>query len=322
MKSRISWSIVALVFVVCAIGLYLSTHDELFSAFQHISLRAILLLAALRLLLLMTNGLFLREVAYKFRVRLAPKEWFGLSVVSSMANYIAPFSSGVVARATYLKRCHNFPYSQFLAFIASSYLVTAWVASLVGVATLLTLYGTVSFSWQITVVFVIVSIGTLAVAKLPSVRLPWNNRPAEALNASFRDWSVVKGDRPLMVRLMTYAFVNILLNALSFWIAYKALGSSVFFSVALLIAVLAIFSGLVNLTPGNLGIQEAVVSLSSGLLGTGIGQGLLATLVIRAVTMVVIFGLAPLLSFLLAQELSRVNRARETRDSVCETDIQ
>lgn len=322
MKSRHSWSIVALVLVVSAIALYLNSHRELFSAFQNISLTAVLLLVALRLLLLMTSGLSLREVAYKFGVRLAPKEWVGLSVLSTATNYIAPFSSGSIARASYLKRRHDFPYRQFMAFIGSKYLVTAWVAGVVGVATLLSLFGTGFFSWQITIWFVIVTVGISVAAKLPCVSLPWKNRPSEVLNASLRDWAVVKDDRLLMARLMTYALMKILANGLSFWIAYKALGSSVYFTVALLIAVLATFSGLVNVTPGNLGIQEGVVSLASGLLGTGIGQGLVATLLIRGVGMVVIFGLAPLFSFLLAQELSRANRSTETHDSVFKADIQ
>ena len=322
MKSRHSWSIVALVLVVTAIALYLNSHRQLFSAFQNISFPDVLFLAALCLLLLMTSGLALRVFACKVGVRLTPKEWFGLSVVSTMTNYIAPFSSGSIARASYLNRCHNFPYRQFIAFIGSNYLVTAWVAGVVGVVTLLSLFATGFFSWQITIWFVIVTVGTSVLAKLPSVTLPWKSRPTEALNASFQDWALVKDDRALIARLMTYALVNILVNGLSFWTAYKALGSPISFTVALLIAVLALLSGLVNLTPGNLGIQEAVVSFSSGLLGTGIGQGLLVTLLIRAVSMVVIFGLAPLFSFLLAQELSRVIRSKETRDSAFETDIQ
>jgi hypothetical protein len=64
------------------------------------------------------------------------------------------------------------------------------------------------------------------------------------------------------------------------------------------------FSLLVRITPGNLGIQEAVVSLSSGLLGIGTGQGLLVSLLIRVATMIPTFTLGPVFSFLLTRKLA------------------
>ena len=303
MTGRSYWSIVVLVLVVAVIALYLNSQRQLLAAFGNVSFSSIIYLIALRLLFLAINGVFLRDFASKFGVRLSLKEWFGLSVVTTMGNYITPFSGGLIARATYLKYRHAFPYAQFATLLASNYLVTFWVVGVVGVLTL-TFVGAVQFSWQVALFFAAVVMVISTLVMLPSARLPWNNRLAKVINTSLEGWALVKNDKSLLVRLVVYTLVNILLNAFSFWVAYSALGSPVSFAAALLIGLLTVFSLLINVTPGNLGIQEAVVSLSSGLLGAGEGQGLLAALLIRAATLVLAFILGPTFSFLLTRELT------------------
>jgi uncharacterized membrane protein YbhN (UPF0104 family) len=300
MRARSYWSIVVLILVVAAMALYLNSQRQLLAALYNISVAAILYLVILRLLFLATNGLFLREFASKFGIRLAVKEWFGLAVITTMGNYITPFSGGLIARATYLKHRHAFPYAQFATLLASNYLVNFWV---IGVVAILVLLAT-QFHWQIAVFFSLVVIVISLLVVLPAVRLPWGNRLARLVNAALEGWTLVKSDSNLLARLVAYTLVNILANGLSFWVAYDALGYSLSFGGALLISLLAAFSILVNVTPGNLGIQEAVVSLSSGLLGAGSGQGLLAALLIRAATLVSAFSLGPIFSLLLTKELT------------------
>ena len=161
MKLRRSWSIVVLVLVLGGIVLYLSSQPELLAALRNVSLEAILWLVILRLLFLGTNGLFLRESAFSFRVRLMPREWFGLSVVTAMGNYIAPFSGGMIARAAYLKRRHSFPYAEFVALLASNYLVNFWVIGVVGIAALSTLGTALWFYWRVLVFFATVVLSLL-----------------------------------------------------------------------------------------------------------------------------------------------------------------
>ena len=303
MKLKRSWSIVVLVLVLAGIALYLGFQPELLAALENISLEAVLWLVVLRLLFLGTNGLFLRDSVDKFGVRLMPREWFGLSVVTTMGNYITPFSGGMIARAAYLKRRHSFPYAQFVALLASNYLVNFWVIGVVGVAALSTLGTELRFYWQVLAFFAAVVVSISGLVAFPSVTLPWGSRLARLVNTSLQGWAFVKRDMSLLTRLVAFALVNIVLNGLSFWVAYAALRSSVSFGAALLVGLLAAFSILVNVTPGNLGVQEAVIGLSSELLGTGSGQGLLVALLIRAATLILVFTLGPLFSLLLTREL-------------------
>jgi uncharacterized membrane protein YbhN (UPF0104 family) len=298
-----SWSILVLVLVLAGIAVYLSSQPGLLVTLENIPFEATAYLVVLRLLFLGTNGLFLRESASKFGVQLRPREWFGLSVVTTMGNYIAPFSGGMVVRAAYLKRRHAFPYTQFATLLASNYLVNFWVIGVVGIFALSTLGAALWFHWQVLVFFAVVVVSISALVVFPSITLPWENRLVQHVNTSLRGWGLVKKDMSLLTRLMAFTLVNIVLNGFSFWVAYSALGFPVSFRVALLVGLLAAFSILLNLTPGNLGVQEAVVSLSSELLGTGAVQGLLVALLIRGATLIPVFTLGPIFSFLLTREL-------------------
>jgi uncharacterized membrane protein YbhN (UPF0104 family) len=303
MKRRKYWPIVVLVLVVAAIAWYLYSQPHLLTAFRNVSLSAIIYLVGTRLLFLGTNGLFLREFAAKFGVALTAKEWFGLSVVTTMGNYITPFSGGMVVRATYLKHRHKFPYARFATLLASNYLVTFWVVGVVGALTLLTFGKAMWAYWQLFVFFIAVAISISALILFPAARLPLENRIAKALNTALAGWKLVKNDQVLLAKLVAYTLVNISLNALCIWVAYDALGSPVPFRSALLVGLLTSFSLLIGITPGNLGIQEAVVSLSSGLLGIGAGQGLLAALLVRGATILPAFTLGPVFSFSLTHTL-------------------
>jgi len=60
---------------------------------------------------------------------------------------------------------------------------------------------------------------------------------------------------------------------------------------------------LIYITPGNLGVQEIIISITSGFLGTGLGKGLLVALLIRATTLIPVFSLGMIYSILLANDL-------------------
>ena len=115
---------------------------------------------------------------------------------------------------------------------------------------------------------------------------------------------MVKQDQVLAAKLVIYTLIVLLLNGASFWMAYWAIGHTISFAAALVTSLLLAFGVLINITPGNLGIQEAVISLSSELLGSGAGLGLVVALLIRATTLVVVFSLGPIFSFVLARELA------------------
>jgi uncharacterized membrane protein YbhN (UPF0104 family) len=296
-------SLLVLLIIILLIAVYLWNQRELLEALQNITLVIFLALVLLRLAIMVLNGLFLHIFALKFDVHLHTLEWFGLAAVTTMGNYITPLSGGLVARAAYLKHRHQLPYTQFTTLLASNYIVMFW---LIGVAGLLVLGWLGLFEldkWPIILLFGIVVVGISLFVMLPPFYFQSNNRWLQRLNRLTEGWQQIRTDRKLLLKLIICTFLVIVVNGLSFWIGYQALGITISFSVGLLLGLVAAFSIFINITPGSLGVQEAMVSLSSELLGAGAGQGLLVVLLIRAATIVSAFTLGPLFTIWLTNQV-------------------
>lgn len=304
MKRNKYISIVVLIAVIIGIFLYLRTQPKLLTTLGSLSWPLMAVIIICRLFFLVTNGLYQKTFAKKFEIDLKFVEWFGLSVVTTMGNYITPFSGGMVARAAYLKHQHEFAYARFATLIASNYLVVFWVVGVVGFSILAVFFPLKEVYLSLALIFLVVSLVISMLILLPNIRLPGNYRLARILNTSLEGWNIVKNDRRLLAQLVLYTVANILLNGLSFWIAYTALGVQIPFNSALLISLIGIFSVFLNITPGNLGIQEIVVSISSNLLGAGSGEGLIVALIVRTATLLLVFVLGPIFSYILAKRLA------------------
>ncbi len=307
-KSRV-WSVAVGVIVVVAILIYIYYQPYSLRFLKNVSLSNLIFLIIIRILFQTINGLLLRECASTFGTVLKPKEWFGLSVVTTMGNYLSPFSGGMVARAAYLKHRHAFPYARFASLLAASYLIYFWAIGVVGVITMITSGEKLAFYWQVFsfLVAVVLIISTLIM--LPPVKFPRTNRLTAMINNSIDGWTFIKADKALLFKLAIYSLISIFLNGVSFWIAFITLADfPISFGTVFLISLLSVFSILFNLTPGNFGIQEAIISLTSGLFGIGTGIGLLASLLIRAASLIPIFTLGPIFSFVLTRELTDTAR--------------
>ena len=82
-----------------------------------------------------------------------------------------------------------------------------------------------------------------------------------------------------------------------------SIGLHISFLQAFIISLIGIFSLILNITPANLGVQELVIGFASEyLLIDGGAEGLLAALVVRAATIILVFSLGPLFSFILARD--------------------
>ena len=315
MRNNRVWSVAVVILVALAISLYIYYQPYSLRFLKNVSLSSLVFLIIIRILFQAINGLLLREFASKFGTLLKPKEWFGLSIVTTMGNYISPFSGGMIARAAYLKHRHAFPYAQFASLLAASYLIYFWAIGVAGVITVITSGENLAFYWQILsfLVGVVLIISILII--LPPVRFSRINRLTTIINSSMNGWAFIKADKALLLKVAIYTLIGIVLNGLSFWVAFMALADfPVSFGAVFLISLLSVFSILFNLTPSNFGIQEAIISLTSGMLGIGAGLGLMASLLIRVASLIPAFTLGPIFSVVLTRELTG-NKRRNDDDN-------
>jgi uncharacterized membrane protein YbhN (UPF0104 family) len=302
---RSVFSIFLLLASCLGIIIYLATHIELLKSLRNILIAQAILLIILRTLFTGVNGLYLKIFTTKFHVQLSVKEWFGLPFITYMGNQITPLSGGMIARAIYLKHRHSLSYTRFATLLAANYLVIFWVAGLVGMLACFSLGSLHSTQWLLATFFATVVVLISVIISLPSFSLHGRNRIVRIMNASLEGWSVVKSDRNLLVSASFITLISIVLNSASFWLAYHSINISLSPQAAVLISLLPSFFIVMNITPGNLGIQEAVISITSGLVGGGIGEGLLVALLIRASTLLPAFTFGPIFSIVLIRSLNR-----------------
>lgn len=303
-KKRI-WIIIATVVSVVAIVVSLASQRHLFGYLEHVSLITTTELIAIILLFHAFNGLLLRVVASKFDVVLELKEWFGLPFVTAMGNYITPFAGGMLARASYLKHRHSFPYAKFVSVLGASYLIYGWVCGITGIATVSLLAEGSAYTTELILFFVAMVLILSFCGVMPAVRIPGENPAIRFLNSAVEGWVLIRRDMGLLMKLALCTSATILLNGIAFRLAFGALSDGpVSFGISFLISIFFSFSIFVRVTPGNLGVSEAIATLASEFLGMGAGIGFMASLLIRAASLIPIFTLGPLFSLLLARELT------------------
>jgi len=300
---KMVFSLILTLGIAGGIGLYLVHNPELVALFYGISLRHAVLLVLMCVLSFGTSGLYLKVFAGKFGMYLRPREWFGLTVVTTMGNYLTPFSGGLIARASYLKHRHAFSYTRFLAMMAANYLIAFALISLTGIVTLLTLPEKQDESWLVLIFFFATLITVWLVSIFPSITAGSKNQMVLLAQRATEGLDIIRRDPVLLGKLIVLTLMNILIGALLFYVAFISLGSMLPFRVALLIYLLTTFTLLINITPGNFGIQEAGTSMAAAILGAGVEMGLMASLMIRAATILSAFSLGPVFSYLLSKEL-------------------
>ena len=296
----------ALFFIVAAgIGFYMKHNPGLIGYIRDISSWSMIILFMVSIATIVANGLCLRTFAIKFSIHLNWKEWFGLASVTAMGNYLTPFSGGLVARAAYLKHRYDFPYSHFLAVLAANYMIAFAAISVTGIITALTRTGIGSHSWPVLLFFIATLSTILLVSYAPSMAAGKQYRLLRLVQPALEGFDIIRRDRALWGKLITLTFFNAAAGGLLYFVAFASVGFAVPFTVALLIYLLTSFTILINITPGNLGVQEAATSLAASILGAGADMGLLAALIVRAVAILSAFALGPIFSYLLSKELTK-----------------
>lgn len=288
---------------IAAIIVYLRANQEIWQLLGNLTVEQVLLLIGVRILFLGLNGVLLYLIAQKFQVTLRTSEWFGLAYVTALFNYMMPFSGGMLIRATYLKVKHDIAYAQFAAWLAATYFVIFFVTGIINAFLAWQLTTAVPEAWVLVGLFSAMVAGIVILLLIPSFRFPGGNRLFRLGNTALNGWDAIKSDNRLLVNLTLFTVLLFLTNGLSFWLAYHSLGIAVSWSAAFIVSLANIYSAVISLTPGNIGLQEAMVSIFSELTGAGMEESLLTILLVRATTLVSVFTLGPLYTFWLARHL-------------------
>ncbi len=303
MKAKQTISFLVILITLSLLLYYVSRHISDFQQLFSLSLShlwTILLIIIITLLNFFLTGTLNNELMKPFGISLRKKEYFGLAIVTNFYNYITPFRGGMAVRALYLKKKHNFAIVNFLATLSAVYVIIFLIASFLGIISMLIinyLYGI--FNLPIFILFLsILLFLTLIIIispELPESKNKWLNRFIKVING----WHLIKNNKRVISVVSIITLTSLVLGALGTMLTYSIIGINLSFFSALFLASIGNLSILISITPGNLGIGDAISVFSAAIIGISLTQAVAATILGRAIGLIVIFILGPIFSYIL-----------------------
>ena len=285
-RNLLSWGCALIVLTV--LGATLSKEADKLARLRDIAAPSLAVLIALCLLLFLPNGLIRRAMAQHFGVRLRFAEWYGMLVFTNLLNLVLPARADMVFSAAYLKTMHGLSLANFAAM---TYGNAVLFASVLVVEALL---GLVYIAWdsgywsaQLVAFALVMGVLAMALLLLPALSIRGDGRIASGMRRALDGWHSLRQAPRLLPRLARHMVLGSVIFAAWMYMSYRALGFEVDVARVLVAGVVVQLSFLVVLTPGNLGIREALTGLVSQLIGLGFSEGVIVTLLQRAVSLLV-----------------------------------
>ncbi len=263
------------IFVLMLFGFYLYQNPEIIELVLSTNWTYIVLIMGVYLLVFLFEGLFIKISLDIFQKSIKVGESFFLATVSRIGNYLLPMRAGAVFRATYLKKKHDFPYSNFLSTFYGYYVIFFLTNSVISVGILLIKYfNNNELYLTLMTFFSLILVGMLA---LIFIRLPIDRfikktdgiigKMLTYLNKFIKGWDLIVKDSKDFLMLLLISFGNIFLNVIIVYIEFIAIDKVPKILDVIFYTAISGVSLLVSITPGSLGIREGIFLLTSKSLG-------------------------------------------------------
>jgi uncharacterized membrane protein YbhN (UPF0104 family) len=198
----------------------------------------------------------------------------------------------VGARAAYLRTAQQLPLSKMPALSLCNIVLmfTAGGFLLLFADTLLLLTGH-PVPWQLWALALVAagSVGVFAFSPSVLRRIaPARGRVARIIGLAVEGWDTLRTDRKTLGAVFLLGGLFIVASMGNALLGFHALGIAITLPTALCISVFSSVSGILNLTPGNLGVREALVGTIARVSGVSFHHGIAAALIVRVVQLPVI----------------------------------
>lgn len=288
MRARKLWSWGCALVVLTLLAATLSKEGDKLARLTDIAPASLAVLVVLCLLLFLPNGLIRRAMAQHFGVRLRFVEWYGMLVFTNLLNLVLPARADMVFTAGYLKTMHGLSLANFAAMTYGNAVLFASVMvveALLGLAYIAWDIG--YWSAQVMAFATVMGVLAMALLVLPALPICGDGRIAGGIRRALDGWHSLRQAPRLLPRLARHMVLGSLIFAAWMYMSYRALGFDVDVARVLVAGVVVQLSFLLVLTPGNLGIREALTGFVSQLIGLGFSEGVIVTLLQRAVSLLV-----------------------------------
>ncbi len=261
--------------VLALFAFYLYENPQIIEILSNISPLYIAIIMILFLLVFFTEGLFIKVTLDVFGKHIDIKEASYLSTTSRIGNYLLPMRAGAIFRATYLKKKYDFDYTKFLSTLYAYYILLFLINSALALIILLVKYISSSTIFlPVTIFFVILFVGTLTVIVL---RVPIKlshlgksliiKKILLLIETFMTSWDSIVRKKNLFSSLIILTTGNMILNGIINFFEFFSLGLKTNLLDIALYTCLSDVSLLFSITPGSLGLREAIFIFTSQSLG-------------------------------------------------------
>lgn len=317
-KRRYLPGILAIIFISLIVYFIWANWDE-FKSISIVHSWALIGLALCAMCNLFATGRVMDVVLRPHGLHLHPLESYGLAALSRLVNQVTPGQTGLILRATYLKKKYGLSVQNFLAALAGTHVFIFVVASGGGLLAIWLL----SFSGIIvpnlfTLVLAGVFLGLLTLLFIPVRLKPRDHRFLKHLIATVNGWQTIREDRSTLLWSVFWSVMLLLTIMGMVFFSFNSLGAAISPLGALFITSIIVAGGIVSLTPSGLGINEALGVLAGKGVGVDPHIALTAVLLQRLVVTAVLYTTTPFISrWLLGKSLrDTIKSFRKKQSSV------
>jgi uncharacterized membrane protein YbhN (UPF0104 family) len=282
-RSWIGYGIVLGFAILC--GYYLVAHRGDFAFVAAMSLPEVAAASVLILLTYLINAYQLSLFLKNFGLSPGHGEMVAITAAMLLGNLVLPMRGGSAALAVYLKKVHRLDYQAFAAIYGGTAVLIALIntgLAMLGLVVLVWSHGFVHTGLSLFVVLLFAGSVYLSIFPPP---VAWEGRGlfAPILEAA-HSWHVLTRNRRLLALQVVTILAISLVMAGAFSFIYSALGMPLSLSAALITSSMGNVAGLVPITPGGLGIVDAVVVQIPQIYGLDAARSLAAALVFRVLS--------------------------------------
>lgn len=327
--------LVMLPIVVGLIALFLWRKPETFDDLSNLSAGTIAAALGLDILIYIYSAAAIILTVHLFGPRLGAVEAMLVALTTRFGNLVLPLRGGAVARAVYLKKRHGLSYTHFLAGLSAmllAMLASALAMALIGLVTIGVMTGT--HFWPLTVALsAVLGLIALTVIVRPRFASPGDEASAagkakgnigrRALLLSgvrlvgrqvqrlVEGYHLVGRHKPSLAGLLTVSTLHVLTQATIYAVLLAGMGKPASFGLLVIVAAVTHVANVVQITPGNVGIYEALSGFLAAMMGLQAADIVLTVGIWRALDIALILVVGPISGHLLTGKALGSSRKEE-----------
>ena len=221
-------------------------------------------------------------------IRIGFSEIFLLYSACTFVNYL-PFRFGTILRFHYLKTAHSLTYTRAISVTSVRAVILIYSAGMLGLlGTLGVFWSHGHFSLQLIVFFSLMVILPTVAACCPLPRIySAKNKFYNIWNDFVDGFGMLRSQPWITLKVMLVLFCQLICVALRFFFCFQVLDLQPSLFVLLLLAPVSVLTMLISLTPGGIGLREALMGYLTFATGSDFSDGIITGTIDRAMLLFV-----------------------------------